>query len=56
MVKGLTKHEWLRARGVYPDAYAPGTLREKLHGRGDRLPHEHRGARYRVGARVAAGA
>lgn len=46
----------LRARGIYPDTYAPGTLREKLHGRGDRLPDEHRGARYRVGAGVGAGA
>lgn len=45
----------LRARGVYPEAYDEGTLREKLHGRGDRLPDEHQGARFRVGARVAAG-
>ncbi|MEV8273080.1 hypothetical protein [Microbacterium sp. NPDC077184] len=46
----------LRSHGIYPDSYAPGTLREKLHGRGDRLPDEHRGARYRVWAGVAAGA
>ena len=45
----------LRARGVYPEAYDEGTLREKLHGRGDRLPDEHQGGRFRVGARVAAG-
>lgn len=45
----------LRARGVYPTEYAEGTLRQKLHGRGDRLPEEHQGARYRVGARVTAG-
>ena len=40
----------LRSRGIYPGAYEPGTLRNKLHGRGDRLPAEHRGARYRVPA------
>ena len=38
----------LRERGLYPDAYEEGTLREKLHGRGDRLPPEHRGAGYRL--------
>ena len=37
----------LRKRGAYPDEYAPGTLRQKLHGRGDRLPAEHKGASYR---------
>lgn len=44
----------LQRRGVYPTAYEDGTLRHKLHGRGDRLPEEHRGARYTVAARVAA--
>ncbi|MFJ3383775.1 MULTISPECIES: LLM class flavin-dependent oxidoreductase [unclassified Curtobacterium] len=39
----------LRARGVYPDGYETGSLRHKLHGRGDRLPVEHRGADYRIG-------
>ena len=39
----------LTARGAYQSAYTPGTLRHKLHGRGDRLPDEHRGAGYRVG-------
>jgi hypothetical protein len=39
----------LQRRGAYPTEYAPGTLRNKLLGRGDRLPAEHRGARYRVG-------
>lgn len=39
----------LRERGAYPTEYAGGTLRNKLHGRGDRLPAEHTGARYRVG-------
>lgn len=43
----------LRERGVYPDSYDEGTLREKLHGRGDRLPDEHRGARFRIGERLA---
>jgi long-chain alkane monooxygenase len=38
----------LRARGAYPTSYTPGSLREKLHGRGDRLPAEHRGASFRV--------
>jgi len=39
----------LTARGAYQSEYAPGTLRNKLFGRGDRLPDEHRGSRYRVG-------
>jgi hypothetical protein len=43
----------LQARGVYPTEYDAGTLREKLHGRGARLPEEHRGARYRVGRATA---
>ncbi|WP_417508505.1 LLM class flavin-dependent oxidoreductase [Microbacterium sp.] len=34
----------LQRRGVYQTEYTPGTLRQKLHGRGDRLPDEHRGA------------
>jgi len=42
----------LQARGAYPTEYAPGTFRNKLHGQGDRLPADHRGARYKVGARV----
>ncbi|MGJ8721973.1 MAG: LLM class flavin-dependent oxidoreductase, partial [Salinibacterium amurskyense] len=37
----------LRARGSYPEEYVEGTLRQKLHGRGDRLPSEHAGASYR---------
>lgn len=40
----------LRKRGAYPEEYAPGTLRNKLHGAGDRLPETHRGARYKIGA------
>ncbi|GAA1528887.1 FMN-dependent oxidoreductase (nitrilotriacetate monooxygenase family) [Microbacterium ginsengiterrae] len=39
----------LQRRGVYQREYTPGTLRHKLHGRGDRLPEEHRGADFRVG-------
>ncbi|GAA3877151.1 LLM class flavin-dependent oxidoreductase [Leifsonia kafniensis] len=38
----------LQRRGAYPTEYIEGTLRQKLHGRGDRLPAEHRGASYRV--------
>ncbi|WP_258368555.1 LLM class flavin-dependent oxidoreductase [Curtobacterium sp. MCBD17_013] len=44
----------LRARGAYPEASGAGSLRDKLFGRGDRLPDEHRGASHRVGARAAA--
>jgi FMN-dependent oxidoreductase (nitrilotriacetate monooxygenase family) len=40
----------LQERGAYPTEYAEGTLRNKLHGAGDRLPDDHRGANYRVGA------
>jgi long-chain alkane monooxygenase len=43
----------LQRRGAYPTEYAEGTLRHKLHGRGDRLPDEHRGAQYRCEARAA---
>ncbi|WP_280386391.1 LLM class flavin-dependent oxidoreductase [Nocardia wallacei] len=39
----------LTERGAYPGEYAPGTLRHALFGAGDRLPREHRGARYRLG-------
>jgi long-chain alkane monooxygenase len=39
----------LQRRGAYPTEYTGGTLRNKLLGRGDRLPDEHRGATYRVG-------
>src|SRR5690606_25211538 len=37
----------LQSRGRYKTAYAPGTLREKLFGRGDVLADRHVGARYR---------
>lgn len=37
----------LQKRGVYPKEYRPGTLREKLFGRGARLEAPHPGARYR---------
>jgi len=39
----------LQERGAYPTEYAEGTLRNKLQGTGDKLPDDHRGARYRVG-------
>lgn len=39
----------LRKRGAYPEEYVPGTLRQKLHGRGARLPDEHKGAGFRIG-------
>jgi FMN-dependent oxidoreductase (nitrilotriacetate monooxygenase family) len=42
----------LQKRGVYPTEYTEGTLRQKLHGRGDRLPDEHHGANFRVGVPV----
>jgi FMN-dependent oxidoreductase (nitrilotriacetate monooxygenase family) len=45
----------LQRRGAYKTAYAPGTLREKLFGRGPRLPETHRAAGYRgLAARAVA--
>ena len=38
----------LQRRGVYRTAYDPGTLREKLFGRGPRLPSSHPGSRFRA--------
>ncbi|WP_431277920.1 LLM class flavin-dependent oxidoreductase [Leifsonia poae] len=40
----------LRKRGAYPEEYVRGSLRHKLHGAGDRLPADHKGSRYRIGA------
>jgi hypothetical protein len=40
----------LQRRGAYPTEYPTGTLRNKLFGAGDRLPEDHRGSLYRVGA------
>ena len=37
----------LQRRGVYPTAYQPGTLREKLFGAGPYLPANHPAAQYR---------
>ncbi len=37
----------LQARGVYPTGYRPGTLREKLFGKGPRLSAPHPAAGYR---------
>lgn len=39
----------LQKRGVYQEQYAEGTLRNKLFGKGDRLPSNHRASTYRVG-------
>ncbi|ADG99033.1 putative monooxygenase [Segniliparus rotundus DSM 44985] len=39
----------LQGRGLFQEEYAPGTLRNKLFGKGDRLPEEHRGSQYRIG-------
>ncbi|GAB37483.1 LLM class flavin-dependent oxidoreductase [Gordonia sputi] len=41
----------LERRGAYEREYVPGTLRNKLFGRGDLLPDNHRGASYRVGGK-----
>lgn len=38
----------LRRRGAYPSSPTTGTLRERMFGRGARLPENHRGAGYRV--------
>lgn len=40
----------LQARGAYKTAYAEGTLRHKLFGAGARLPENHPGTRFSVGA------
>lgn len=40
----------LQRRGAYRTAYTPGTMREKLFGRGPRLAAPHPATRYRVGA------
>jgi len=37
----------LQNRGVYPTAYQPGTLREKLFGKGSLLPNSHPASQYR---------
>ncbi|SDV49001.1 LLM class flavin-dependent oxidoreductase [Chitinasiproducens palmae] len=44
----------LQHRGRYKTAYAPGTLRQRLFGQGDRLPERHGAARYRSRIEVAA--
>lgn len=44
----------LQQCGAYPTEYAPGALRNKLFGKGNRLPEEHRRANYRIGAGVIA--
>lgn len=42
----------LQRRGVYPTAYKPGTLREKLFGADALLPSNHPAARFRDIERV----
>jgi FMN-dependent oxidoreductase (nitrilotriacetate monooxygenase family) len=42
----------LQRRGAYKTAYAKGTLREKLYGRGPKLPAYHHGASHRALARA----
>ncbi|MGK3708518.1 LLM class flavin-dependent oxidoreductase [Arthrobacter sp. IK3] len=42
----------LQKRGAYPTEYAPGTLRNKLFGAGDKLPEDHRGAKFRLAPAV----
>lgn len=44
----------LRRRGLAQSEYAPGTLRQKVFGRGDRLPAGHPGAAYRTSVPAAA--
>lgn len=39
----------LQRRGRYKEAYAPGSLRNKMFGKGDRLGSEHIGSLYRIG-------
>jgi hypothetical protein len=39
----------LQNRSAYKTAYAPGTLRQKLFGEGDRLPERHAAAAFRRG-------
>jgi len=45
----------LQRRGVYKTSHAEGTLREKLFGKGDRLPLSHPAARYRCTVDAAVG-
>lgn len=44
----------LQKRGRYQTQYAPGSLRNKLFGQGDRLPANHRAAKYRKGGALYA--
>ena len=51
IVRGHRRPRGAGAAGArcLPDGLRAGTLRNKLLGKGDRLPDEHRGARYRLG-------
>ena len=42
----------LQKRGRYQTEYAEGSLRNKLFGKGDRLPENHRAAKYRKGGEL----
>ncbi|AWX93697.1 N5,N10-methylene tetrahydromethanopterin reductase [Paracoccus mutanolyticus] len=44
----------LQDRGSFKTEYAPGTLRRKLFGQGDRLPERHSAQAFRPGAALAA--
>lgn len=44
----------LQDRGSFKTEYAPGTLRRKLFGQGDRLPERHAAQAFRPGAALAA--
>lgn len=44
----------LQSRGSFKTEYAPGTLRRKLFGQGDRLPDRHTAQGFRPGAALAA--
>ncbi|MDR2329312.1 MAG: hypothetical protein LBE58_06940, partial [Comamonas sp.] len=37
----------LQSRGLHKSAYAPGTMRHKLFGQGDRLPAQHHAQQFR---------
>ena len=52
-LKKIKKFPELQKRDAYPSDYTPGTLRNKLHGRGDKLPAEHKGASFSYRERVA---
>jgi len=44
----------LQSRGSFKTEYAPGTLRHKIFGQGDRLPARHAAHEFRPGGALAA--